>query len=129
MRENSRHHHRLKVVMDDGESYTVGWTRELSASGLYFESPEPVAEGTPIRLQLFADALRTALDLRARVVRCETIDPDSIVATDRDGSYGLGVEFVDLGTDSQESVSAMIRELEARPPRTIKDPYLDFILS
>lgn len=72
----------LAVLLESGS----GVTRNVSASGVYFETEAPLAEGAPLRFSLrFDDQPGGPLILRceARIVRLE----------ERDGKFGVGAEI------------------------------------
>lgn len=61
---------RLPVELEHGK----GWTRDVSASGVYFETMEPFAPGAPIRFSLvltYASPTVLRLECKGRIVRVE----------------------------------------------------------
>jgi len=72
----------LLVELEHGK----GWTRDVSASGVFFETDEPLAPGVPIRFSMLLDQSSTGplrLECVGRIVRVEQ----------QDGRLGVAATF------------------------------------
>ncbi len=72
----------LPVELDCGK----GWTCDVSASGVFFETKEPMSPGAPIRFSLLLEQSASGplrLECEGRVVRVEQ----------RDGEIGVAATF------------------------------------
>lgn len=109
-----RHHVELKLVYDDGTGYLTGIVRDVSDTGLFIETSNPLPMGSriclfPIDAELF--------EIDATVVRIEQDDPDTSTLG------GMGLEFIH-GPEGVGPVHRMIEALEARQANTVVDPFL-----
>jgi len=69
-REALRLEVRLPVKLEDGD----GWTRDVSASGVYFETDESFTPGAPIRFSLLLEHVYLSpfrLECKGEIVRVE----------------------------------------------------------
>lgn len=125
MRRSERHALQFRIVYDDGNTYYVGVVDDISDTGMLLETPEMLPIGAVVRLEPVDPEEDALFELNARVVR--HLAPDDLVrrvsADGGHGLVGLGLEFVDLDSEEQAAVHAMIRHLRARRPKSI-DPYL-----
>ncbi|NJK89927.1 MAG: PilZ domain-containing protein [Myxococcales bacterium] len=71
-----RHPFTFRLVYDDGESFSAATVRNLSATGLLLETPEPAAPGSEVTLYSVESAAQQLAGIRARVVRIVPEDPD-----------------------------------------------------
>ena len=69
-REAPRLDIRLGVKLEDGD----GWTRDVSASGVYFETEAPLTVGAPIRFSMLLEHVYPTpmrLECEGQIVRIE----------------------------------------------------------
>lgn len=79
----------------------------LSASGIGFFSPQPLAKDVPLRLTLYLPPSLYKITAVGNVVYCK-IPPDS-----NDGRYWIGVDFSELDVRDQEFLSGHVLKKQA----------------
>ena len=113
LRRAERHRIRFKMVFDDGETYSAGYVRDISRTGLFLETASPLPVDSEVRLEP-VDQQDALFEVSARVVRVVESDepiPDAETHVD-DGQIGMGLEFLALDGDAQDSIDMMIQKLE-----------------
>ncbi|MCK6548554.1 PilZ domain-containing protein [Myxococcota bacterium] len=125
VRRAERHVVRFKVVFDDGVSYSAGYVENVSTTGIFLETADPLPLGTVVRF-VPADAKADALfEVEGRVVRCFELDPDSVQPSEQDGAYGIGFELIAVDEAQQSNILLMIDEIRKHSElRDANDPYL-----
>lgn len=125
MRRAERQVVRFKVVFDDGVSYSAGYVENVSATGLFLATAEPLPLGTVVRFEP-ADAKADALfEVEGRVVRCVELDPDAVEPSEQDGAFGLGFELIAVDEAQQANILKMIDEIRRSGVLVgVADPYL-----
>lgn len=111
-----RHHVELKLVYDDGSSFSSGRVRDVSDTGLFLETAEPLPKGTVIKLFPLDPEAGEIFEIEAEVVRVEGDDEDASTLG------GMGLHF--LHEEDVAPVHVLIDALEKRKDRTVKDPFL-----
>ncbi len=117
MKENrraERHKVRFKMVFDDGNTYSAGYVRDISRTGLFLETASPLPIGSEVRLEP-VDAQDALFEVGARVIRVvEDLEPIPEAEThENDGQVGMGLEFYDLDGEASDAIENMILTLEA----------------
>lgn len=113
-RRAQRHRVRFKMVFDDGQTYSAGYVRDISRTGLFLETASPLPVGSEVRLEP-VDAQDALFEVAARVVRVvETDEPIPEAETHvNDGQVGMGLEFLALDDEASEGIEQMVATLEA----------------
>ena len=73
----------------------------LSEGGLFVRCSEPLASGTPLRLEIVGEGGEPPLCLEAVVVHCRDLD-------NQDGPAGFGVEFRNVEAEDHATLTALI---------------------
>lgn len=121
-RQSERHRVRFHLVYDDGGSFNAGTVRDVSEGGLFLETALPLPAGTIVTLTPLDSAGRTLSEVRARVTRSISYDPERL-----EQPAGMGLQFLDLDAEERRTIVAMIRQLEeeaARHRGDALDPFL-----
>ncbi len=84
-----------------GDDEHSGTLENLSEGGLFVRCCEPLAAGTPLRLEIEGEGGEPPLCLEAVVVHCRELD-------NLDGPAGFGVEFRNLELEDQAALTALI---------------------
>lgn len=129
LRRAERHKVRFKMVFDDGQTYSAGYVRDISRTGLFLETASPLPVGSEVRLEPVeqTDAL---FEVSARVVRVAQNDepmPDAETHVN-DGQVGMGLEFLGLDGPAGDAIEKMVDALEAAQLRTASSGNLDPLL-
>ena len=119
-RRSDRHHVRFRLVYDDGESYNAGIVRDLSVSGVFLETADPLPVGTDVTISSLEVEDDLAFEVAARVVRVEPPDEDRLDAP------GLGFQFVHLDDEQKDFLLRFIDRVESSEAevRGERDPFL-----
>lgn len=92
---STRYELRLDVAYDDGSTYETAPVTNLSESGLFLQTAEPLPPGKSVRIVPVSDAGKELFELLGEVVRTE------------DGERaGMGVRFKDLSESERDKVRA-----------------------
>ncbi|MEM7675319.1 MAG: PilZ domain-containing protein [Myxococcota bacterium] len=127
-RRAQRHKVRFKMVFDDGQTYSAGYVRNISRTGIFLETANPLPVGSEVRLEPVEhqDAL---FEVAAKVVRVAQLDepiPEAETSAN-DGQVGMGLEFLELEPEAGDSIEQMVRTLEAVQAQQVTgnlDPFL-----
>jgi len=111
-----RHQVELKLVYDDGSSFSTGRVRDVSDTGLFLETAEPLPKGTVIKLFPLDPEAGEIFEIEAEVVRVEADDEDASTLG------GMGLHFIHK--EDEAPVHVLIAALEKRMDQTVKDPFL-----
>jgi hypothetical protein len=109
--ENKRRHVRApllaKIIMVGGDAPQVRFARNLSLSGIFIESINPLPVNTKVSLLFPLHHPEKTVNIKAKVVR--TVLP----ATDNDGTIpGMGMEFTDVSFDSSVLIDDYIVKIK-----------------
>ena len=131
-RRAQRHKVRFKMVFDDGQTYSAGYVRDISQTGLFLETAQPLPVGAEVRLEPVdhEDALFEVSARVVRVVQDEEPIPDAETHAN-DGQVGMGLEFQDLDGEASDSIEKMVVKLEEAQRSQVTgnlDPYLGVYL-
>ena len=132
MQENrraERHKVRFRMVFDDGNTYSAGYVRDISRTGMFLETANPLPVGSEVRLEP-VDQNDALFEVSARVVRVVEDDepiPDAETHAN-DGQVGMGLEFVSLDGEAGDGIERMVTKLKEAQRRGAKagslDPFL-----
>ena len=125
-RRAQRHKVRFKMVFDDGETYSAGYVRDISRTGLFLETANPLPVDSEVRLEP-VDHQDELFEVAARVVRVVQDDepmPDAETHVN-DGQVGMGLEFLALDSEAADGIEQMVLTLEAAQLRGGKSGSLD----
>ncbi|MEM1024947.1 MAG: PilZ domain-containing protein [Myxococcota bacterium] len=111
-----RHHVELKLVYDDGSSFSTGRVRDVSDTGLFLETAEPLPKGTIIKLFPLNPEAGEIFEIEAEVMRIEADDEDASTLG------GMGLHF--MHKEDEAPVHLLIEALEKQKDQTVKDPFL-----
>ncbi len=81
----------------------IGNLRNVSEGGLFVETSEPLAPGTPLRLEIEAGSGMAPIHVDAVVVWNRDI-------ANRDGPAGFGAHFRDLEAEEFESIARLVED-------------------
>lgn len=127
LRRAPRHKVRFKMVFDDGQTYSAGYVRDISRTGMFLVTASPIPVGSEVRLEpVDQDALFEVAARVVRVVQNEEPIPDAETHPN-DGQVGMGLEFIDLDGEAGESIDQMVEQLETAQRRGTTgnlDPFL-----
>jgi hypothetical protein len=112
-----RHHVELHLVYDDGSTFSTGVVRDVSDSGLFLETAQPLPVGTLLQLFPLDPEAADLFEIDAEVVRVEEENPDTSTLG------GMGLHFV-ADARGTAAVHRLIDLLEERKDEAVKDPYL-----
>jgi len=112
-----RHHTEFKLIYDDGESYTAGRVLDVSETGLFLETVQPLPVGTVLTLFPVDEHTQDLYEIEAEVVRVVGENADSATLG------GMGLRFVDPEA-LREQIDALIETLEAAQGAGYRDPLL-----
>ncbi len=104
---------RLLVIMEticsDSQNLIFGNILNLSESGVFVETNDPVEPGTTLDLELILPGSRDLLLIKGKVARQHKLAGKV--------RYGLGVQFRELDPTSRTAIQSYIeRESESRQP-------------
>ena len=125
-RRAERHKIRFKMVFDDGNTYSAGYVRDISRTGIFLETASPLPVGSEVRLEP-VDQNDALLEVLARVVRVVENDepmPDAETHVN-DGQVGMGLEFVEIDGEAGEGIEQMVAQLEEAQRRESETGSLD----
>jgi diguanylate cyclase (GGDEF)-like protein len=88
------------VHVDGPEAALLGMTRNISDSGLFLDTSNPVPEGLSLALSIHLPELPAPIRCIGRVVR-QTPDPLGVV-------HGLGIEFESYGSGAKRLLDAFV---------------------
>lgn len=107
-RTSDRHRVRFKLVYDDGQSFNAGLVHDLSETGVFLETADPLQVGqSAVLSSLDVDADR-AFELDARVTRVVAVDDSSA-----DNLPGMGLVFENMSSEQAAQVVHLIERMEA----------------
>lgn len=112
-RRAERHRVRFKMVFDDGQTYSAGYVRDISRTGIFLETASPLPVGSEVRLEPVdqQDALFEVAARVIRVVEAEEPIPDAETHLN-DGQVGMGLEFLALDGEAGDGIEQMVLRLE-----------------
>ena len=125
-RRAERHRIRFKMVFDDGQTYSAGYVRDISRTGIFLETASPLPVGSEVRLEP-VDQQDALFEVAARVVRVVEADepiPDAETHPN-DGQIGMGLEFLALDGEAGDGIEQMVLRLEEAQSREMKTGSLD----
>lgn len=94
-RKNPRKDVQIKLEVHTEEGMTFSSTGDLSKTGLFITTPEPLKEGEQLQLNLHLPNEELTINGNVRWNREET----------EDNRAGMGVEFVNVSTDDIEKIN------------------------
>ncbi len=112
-RRAERHKVGFKMVFDDGDTYSAGYVRDISRTGLFLETASPLPVGSEVRLEP-VDQNDALFEVAAKVIRVVESDepmPDAETHMN-DGQVGMGLEFMELDGEAGEGIERMVNRLE-----------------
>ncbi|MGF1511507.1 MAG: PilZ domain-containing protein [Myxococcota bacterium] len=112
-----RHHVELKLVYDDGTTFSTGRVRDVSDTGLFIETAAPAPVGTVLQLFPVDQEAGELFEIDAEVVRVEEDNPDTSTLG------GMGLRFNAQASDLA-AIHRLIEALEMREQKTVTDPFL-----
>jgi len=96
-----------KVAHIRGNQFHYFYSRDLSVGGIFLESDHPYPAGTTLELELVLPEIADKLRLRGRVIRVEPPESRHMGKVP-----GMGIEFLDMDTETQALLADFIaREL------------------
>jgi uncharacterized protein (TIGR02266 family) len=109
---------RVPVFFDGAESLLLGFTRDLSPSGLFVQTPSPVDIGMRCALAFPLPGLQGKVHVVGRVVRSVPSPPGTGASVRK--MPGMGVEFEQFGPEDRQAIEAFLHlhESETERPET-----------
>lgn len=103
------------VYFDGTEPSIVGFSTDLSPSGIFIRTPAPLDAGMRCALAFPLPGTEENVHVIGRVVRSVThIDPDS--QTDPEPSTGMGIEFEKFGPEDRLTIETFLHNVMTRTP-------------
>jgi len=103
---------RIRVHYGTGEGQLLtDYSVNLSSGGLFLETADPPAEGTPLQLEFFLPARPDPIRCNGRIAWINP--PDAKKKPDLPS--GMGVQFVDLSLDDMHAVRDFVRQETLTP--------------
>jgi len=95
-----------------GGQMTSAILENISAGGIFFRSPRPVAIGTPVKMRLVKPGLKDAIELRGLVVNA--VSPQ--LALERGIAPGMGVQLDPIPAEQAGRFTLLLEGLGLPPP-------------
>ncbi|MEL7368362.1 MAG: PilZ domain-containing protein [Myxococcota bacterium] len=127
-RRAQRHKVRFKMVFDDGQTYSAGYVRDISRTGIFLETANPLPVGSEVRLEP-VEHEGALFEVAAKVVRTTqaTASMPETEGLTSDVQMGMGLEFFELGPKAGDGIEHLVRTLEAAQQQQVTgnlDPFL-----
>ncbi|MCB2183029.1 MAG: PilZ domain-containing protein [Desulfobulbaceae bacterium] len=110
MTDDQRKSTRIPVQFDvsivHDEDYLISFTRDISADGMFINTPTPVPSGENVSLS-FAMGVGKEISVEARVVWVNLDGPE----IDR----GMGVKFVNVSPSTKKSILLLVNRIAILP--------------
>ncbi len=89
----------------EGGSFSVHFTRDISAGGLFTEAKKPFPLGSEVFLDFFLPGIRDKFKLKGKVIRRVTVKQAKT-----DGYVpGMGIEFIEISQSIQDKLNKFIK--------------------
>ncbi|HZN54106.1 MAG TPA: diguanylate cyclase [Candidatus Polarisedimenticolaceae bacterium] len=111
---------RTPVYLDGAAPLLLGYTQDLSPSGLFVATSAPIDVGMRCALSFPLPTAQGNVHVIGRVVR--TV-PLAVAAPAPTRSAGMGVEFERFGPEDRRAIDAYLYESEARTPLPDSDAF------
>lgn len=106
-RKHDRVHLKMDVEIILGEKILTGKVRDISAGGMYIESPEPLPDGSHPKVRFTLDSEAEAIEVEGKVAWTNE-GKDRIIPTH---SKGMGVQFVENDQSKRIVLVQFVRDL------------------
>lgn len=107
------------VYFDGSEPSIVGFSTDLSPSGIFIKTPAPLEAGMRCALAFPLPGTEENVHVIGRVVRSVThIDPDS--QSDPEPSTGMGIEFEKFGPEDRLTIETFLHKVMSKSARRTK---------
>jgi len=104
-------------------SFSVHFTRDISAGGLFTEAKKPFPLGSEVFLDFFLPGIRDKFKLKGKVIRRVTVKQAKT-----DGYVpGMGIEFIEISQSIQDKLNKFIKtkhKQERGPLKLLLDLHL-----
>lgn len=94
----------VNIIHD--EDYLISFTRDISADGMFINTPNPVSKGEKISIT-FAMGVAKAISVEAKVVWVNLDGPE----IDR----GMGIKFINVGVKTKRNILMLVNRIAILP--------------
>lgn len=93
MERRRYHRNKIEVMIDflDGSDIEAGYTRDISAGGMFVETTRASKTGNTVFLDFYLPGVRRKFKLKGKIIR---FDSDHTV--EQKAHTGMGIEFINL---------------------------------
>lgn len=106
------------VYFDGTEPLIVGFSLDLSPSGMFVQTPAPLDEGMRCALAFPLPGTEENVHVIGRVVRA--VKPQKISENPNDLTAGMGIEFERFGPEDRKTIEIFLHGAVGRPHRDMK---------
>jgi uncharacterized protein (TIGR02266 family) len=103
------------VYFDGAEPQIVGFSRDLSPSGMFVQTPTPLDAGMRCALAFPLPGTEENVHVIGRVVRA--IDPEEARDSEQELQPGMGIEFERFGPEDRLAIETYLHQLMVRSSR------------
>ena len=103
------------VYFDGAEPQIVGFSRDLSPSGMYVQTPTPLQEGMRCALAFPLPGTEDSVHVIGRVVR--SVPPEEARESALELLPGMGIEFERFGPEDRRAIETYLHQLMVRSER------------
>ena len=103
LREGQRFPFRIRVDYKSKEIFLFEYSENLSTSGIFLNTPEPLVPGTHLELQFTPEGGDEIISVAGEVIW---------VNAGKDSTKpGMGIKFVDINKRTREKITNLVRRL------------------
>jgi uncharacterized protein (TIGR02266 family) len=106
------------VYFDGTEPLIVGFSRDLSPSGIFVQTPAPLETGMRCALAFPLPGTEENVHVIGRVVRA--VKPRVASENPAELTAGMGIEFERFGPEDRRSIESYLHTVMSRPHRGVK---------